>query len=175
MTSSNVDTDSILVGGCQATSNLWHRLYLFLSALNISCQNVAIDFEGKGDDKIKTLEVVEELRTKRADMQVSPWKFTSNSLFLWTLDFVTPQINITLMFQFVVITVFSLLQATLLLDAFNKDRASLPQPIPAPQITPVQPPAPPDARTQEMINEKLKKAEELGMKWKLNHQTAFIY
>jgi hypothetical protein len=49
-----------------------------------------------------------------------------------------------------------------LLDAFNKDRASLPQPITAPQITPVQPPAPPDARTQEMINEKLKKAEELG-------------
>jgi hypothetical protein len=51
-----------------------------------------------------------------------------------------------------------------LLDAFNKDRASLPQPIPVPQITPVQPSAPPDARTQEMINEKLKKAEELGMK-----------
>jgi hypothetical protein len=77
------------------------------------------DFEGKSDDKIKTLEVVEELRSKRADMQ-----------------------------------------ATLLLDAFNKDRASLPQP--TPQITPVPPPAPPDARTQEMINEKLKKAEELG-------------
>jgi hypothetical protein len=62
-----------------------------------------------------------------------------------------------------------------LLDAFNKDRASLPQPIPVPQITPVQPSAPPDARTQEMINEKLKKAEELGMNWKLIHQTAFIY
>lgn len=48
----------------------------------------------------------------------------------------------------------------LLLDAFNKDRASLPQPVPA------QPPAaalpPPDPRTQEMINEKLKKAEEFG-------------
>jgi ABC-type uncharacterized transport system involved in gliding motility auxiliary subunit len=60
-----------------------------------------------------------------------------------------------------------LLQATLLLDAFNKDRASLPQP--TPQITPVPPPAPPDARTQEMINEKLKKAEELGMKIKLSN------
>ncbi|KAK3148792.1 hypothetical protein QOZ80_3AG0208730 [Eleusine coracana subsp. coracana] len=79
------------------------------------------DFEGKSDDKIKTLEVVERLRSKRADMQ-----------------------------------------ATLLLDAFNKDRASLPLPAPVPQITPVPPPAPPDARTQEMINEKLKKAEELG-------------
>lgn len=52
------------------------------------------------------------------------------------------------------------LQAVLLLEAFNKDRASLPQPVPA------QPPAsalpPPDPRTQEMINEKLKKAEEFG-------------
>uniref|UniRef100_A0A1J3HE93 Putative RNA-binding protein Luc7-like 1 n=1 Tax=Noccaea caerulescens TaxID=107243 RepID=A0A1J3HE93_NOCCA len=47
-----------------------------------------------------------------------------------------------------------------MLEAFNKDRASLPQPVPA------QPPAsalpPPDPRTQEMINEKLKKAEEFG-------------
>ncbi|KAG8061752.1 hypothetical protein GUJ93_ZPchr0003g17450 [Zizania palustris] len=78
------------------------------------------DYEGKTDDKIKTLEVVEELRSKRADMQ-----------------------------------------ATLLLDAFNKDRASLPQSTPMPQIVLV--PAPtPDARTQEMINEKIKKAEELG-------------
>ncbi|GJN05082.1 hypothetical protein PR202_ga22683 [Eleusine coracana subsp. coracana] len=79
------------------------------------------DFEGKSDDKIKTLEVVEELRSKRADMQ-----------------------------------------ATLLLDAFNKDRASLSLPASVPQIRPVPPPAPPNARTQEMINEKLKKAEELG-------------
>ncbi|WVZ61243.1 hypothetical protein U9M48_011150 [Paspalum notatum var. saurae] len=54
------------------------------------------------------------------------------------------------------------MQATLLLDAFNKDRASLPQPAPTPQVAAVPPPAPPDARTQEMINEKLKKAEELG-------------
>ncbi|BAF13778.2 Os03g0843500 [Oryza sativa Japonica Group] len=79
------------------------------------------DFEGKTDDKIKTMEVVEELRSKRADMQ-----------------------------------------ATLLLDAFNKDRASLPQPTPTPQMASVPAPAPPDARTQEMINEKIKKAEELG-------------
>lgn len=55
----------------------------------------------------------------------------------------------------------------LLLDAFNKDRASLPQPVPA------QPPAaalpPPDPRTQEMINEKLKKAEEFGKR-----QTSYL-
>ena len=49
-----------------------------------------------------------------------------------------------------------------MLDAFNKDRASLTQPAP-PQVAAVPPPAPPDARTQEIINEKLKKAEELGM------------
>jgi hypothetical protein len=62
-----------------------------------------------------------------------------------------------------VVIVFSIfLQATLLLDAFNKDRASLTQPAP-PQVAAVPPPAPPDARTQEIINEKLKKAEELGM------------
>ncbi|XP_010453938.1 PREDICTED: U1 snRNP-associated protein usp106-like isoform X1 [Camelina sativa] len=77
------------------------------------------DLEGKMDLKIRALELVEEMRIKRAD-----------------------------------------LQAVLLLDAFNKDRASLPQPVPA------QPPAAalpsPDPRTQEMINEKLKKAEEFG-------------
>ena len=50
-----------------------------------------------------------------------------------------------------------------MLDAFNKDRASLPTPAPPPQVAAVPPPPPPDARTQEMINEKLKKAEELGM------------
>lgn len=48
----------------------------------------------------------------------------------------------------------------LLLDAFNKDRASLPQPLTNAQ-TPL-PAAVPDARIQEMINEKLKKAEDLG-------------
>ncbi|XP_010549769.1 PREDICTED: putative RNA-binding protein Luc7-like 1 isoform X1 [Tarenaya hassleriana] len=77
------------------------------------------DLEGKTDLKIRALEIVEEMRTKRADKQ-----------------------------------------AVLLLDAFNKDRASLPQPVAT------QPPAsalpPPDPRTQEMINEKLKKAEDLG-------------
>ncbi|XP_047071617.1 putative RNA-binding protein Luc7-like 2 isoform X1 [Lolium rigidum] len=78
------------------------------------------DFEGKTDDKIKAMEVVEELRSKRADMQ-----------------------------------------ATLLLDAFNKDRASIPPSAPA-QIAPLPPPPPPDARTQELINEKLSKAEALG-------------
>jgi hypothetical protein len=62
----------------------------------------------------------------------------------------------------VVIVFHILLQATLLLDAFNKDRASLTQPVPPP-LAAVPPPPPPDARTQEMINEKLKKAEELGM------------
>uniref|UniRef100_A0A8R7UA01 RNA-binding protein Luc7-like 2 n=1 Tax=Triticum urartu TaxID=4572 RepID=A0A8R7UA01_TRIUA len=80
------------------------------------------DFEGKTDDKIKTMELVEELRSKRAD-----------------------------------------LQATLLLDAFNKDRAAIPQPIPPPQMATLPAPPPPDARTQELINEKLSKAEALGM------------
>ncbi|KAF3544343.1 hypothetical protein DY000_02000725 [Brassica cretica] len=49
------------------------------------------------------------------------------------------------------------LQAVLLLEAFNKDRAALP--------TPAQQPSaalpPPDPRTQEMINEKLKKLKSL--------------
>ncbi|KAH9607384.1 hypothetical protein KSS87_011769, partial [Heliosperma pusillum] len=50
----------------------------------------------------------------------------------------------------------------LLLDAFNKDRATLPQPHPnAPVLVPISVVAP-DARTQELINEKLKKAEDLG-------------
>ncbi|GAB2287137.1 hypothetical protein Dimus_021523 [Dionaea muscipula] len=50
----------------------------------------------------------------------------------------------------------------LLLDAYNKDRASLPQSLPNPApLTPVAILAP-DPRTQEMINEKLKKAEDLG-------------
>lgn len=52
-------------------------------------------------------------------------------------------------------------QAMLLLEAFNKDRALMPQPLQnAPPMAPL--PLPPDARTQEMIIEKLKKAEELG-------------
>lgn len=49
-----------------------------------------------------------------------------------------------------------------LLDAFNKDRASLPQPLPNPPPLAPLPVVAPDARTQEMINEKLKKAEDLG-------------
>ncbi|MQM08899.1 hypothetical protein Taro_041757, partial [Colocasia esculenta] len=82
----------------------------------------ALDLEGKSDDKIRVMEVVEELRTKRADKQ-----------------------------------------SILLLDAFNKDRASLPQPLlNPPALAPVPAPAPPDPRTQELINEKLKKAEALG-------------
>ncbi|GLT31882.1 hypothetical protein SLA2020_065840 [Shorea laevis] len=53
-------------------------------------------------------------------------------------------------------------QSILLLDAFNKDRASLPQPLPnPPPLAPLPVPAP-DPRTQEMINEKLKKAEDLA-------------
>ncbi|OAY78470.1 putative RNA-binding protein Luc7-like 2 [Ananas comosus] len=57
------------------------------------------------------------------------------------------------------------LTAMLLLDAFNKDRASLPQPNQnTPQPAPLPVLAPPDPRTQEMINEKLRKAEELGEK-----------
>ncbi|KAF5745870.1 hypothetical protein HS088_TW06G00035 [Tripterygium wilfordii] len=81
------------------------------------------DLEGKTDLKVRALEILDELRTKRADKQ-----------------------------------------SILLLDAFNKDRASLPQPLPnPPQLAPLPVPAP-DARTQEMINEKLKKAEDLGEK-----------
>ncbi|XP_020587823.1 putative RNA-binding protein Luc7-like 2 isoform X3 [Phalaenopsis equestris] len=54
-------------------------------------------------------------------------------------------------------------QAMLLLDAFNIDRASLPQPHQGhPPLAPVPASHPPDPRTQEMINEKLKKAEHLG-------------
>ncbi|AQK72471.1 LUC7 related protein [Zea mays] len=54
-------------------------------------------------------------------------------------------------------------QAKMLLEAFNKDRASLINSLQnATQTTTPVPPAAPDARTQEMINEKLKKAEELG-------------
>ncbi|EXB88154.1 hypothetical protein L484_005579 [Morus notabilis] len=79
------------------------------------------DLEGKADLKIRALEVVEELRTKRADKQ-----------------------------------------SMLLLDAFNKDRASLPQPLPNPPPLAPLPVVAPDPRTQEMINEKLKKAEDLG-------------
>ncbi|CAH9109789.1 unnamed protein product [Cuscuta epithymum] len=79
------------------------------------------DLEGKTDMKIRALEVVEELRTKRADKQ-----------------------------------------ASLLLDAFNKDRASLPQPLQNPQVMESRPAAATDSRIQELINEKLKKAEDLG-------------
>ncbi|KAL6545229.1 hypothetical protein OROGR_009103 [Orobanche gracilis] len=79
------------------------------------------DFEGNMDMKIRAVEEVEELRTKRADNQ-----------------------------------------AMLLLDAFNKDRASLPQPLTnASQVAPSAA-AVPDLHIQEMINEKLKKAEDLG-------------
>ncbi|XP_057539840.1 uncharacterized protein LOC130817894 isoform X2 [Amaranthus tricolor] len=79
------------------------------------------DLEGKTDFKIRTMEEVEEMRTKRADKQ-----------------------------------------SMLLLEAFNKDRASLPQPLPNPPLLAPIPVLPPDARTQELINEKLKKAEDLG-------------
>ncbi|CAA0829594.1 LUC7 related protein [Striga hermonthica] len=79
------------------------------------------DLEGKTDMKIRAMEEVEELRTKRADMQ-----------------------------------------SMLLLDAFNKDRALLPQPpTNAPQLPPM-PAVVQDPHVQEMINEKLKRAEELG-------------
>lgn len=63
-------------------------------------------------------------------------------------------------------------QAVLLLDAFNKDRASLQQPVPAQQPAAALPP--PDPRTQEMINEKLKKAEELG-KGQTSNSHLFCY
>ncbi|KAL6565268.1 hypothetical protein OROGR_002219 [Orobanche gracilis] len=79
------------------------------------------DFEGNMDMKIRAVEEIDELRTKRADNQ-----------------------------------------AMLLLDAFNKDRASLPQSLAnASQVAPSAASVP-DLRIQEMINEKLKKAEDLG-------------
>ncbi|KAI5567272.1 hypothetical protein POPTR_013G084800v4 [Populus trichocarpa] len=53
-------------------------------------------------------------------------------------------------------------QSAQLLEAFNKDRASLPQPMPNPPPSAPMPLPTPDPRTQEMINEKLKKAEDLG-------------
>lgn len=57
-----------------------------------------------------------------------------------------------------------LFQAKILLEAFNKDRASLISSLQnATQTTAPVPLAAPDERTQEMINEKLKKAEELGI------------
>nr|GME16257.1 putative RNA-binding protein Luc7-like 1 isoform X2 [Ipomoea batatas] len=79
------------------------------------------DLEGNTDLKIRALEELEELRTKRADKQ-----------------------------------------AMLLLDAFNKDRASLPQPLQNPPQLEPRPAAATDPRIQELINEKLKKAEDLG-------------
>ncbi|GAB2277176.1 hypothetical protein Dimus_011883 [Dionaea muscipula] len=80
-----------------------------------------LDLEGKTDLKIRALEEIEEMRTKRADKQ-----------------------------------------SMLLLDAFNKDRASLPQPLPIPPPLASSAVLAPDSHTQEMINEKLKKAEDLG-------------
>nr|XP_029117055.1 uncharacterized protein LOC105033095 [Elaeis guineensis] len=88
------------------------------------CISRLSDLEGKTDGKIRALEEVEELRTKRADKQ-----------------------------------------SMLFLDAFNKDRASLPQPLQnSSQLSSTPAPIPPDPRTQEMINEKLRKAEDLGEK-----------
>ncbi|KAG5549577.1 hypothetical protein RHGRI_014784 [Rhododendron griersonianum] len=54
------------------------------------------------------------------------------------------------------------IRSMLLLYAFNKDRASLPQPLTNPPPLAPLPVVAPDAHTQEMINEKLKKAEDLG-------------
>ncbi|KAL9992905.1 putative protein kinase TKL-Pl-5 family [Helianthus debilis subsp. tardiflorus] len=59
-------------------------------------------------------------------------------------------------------TTCTLHNSMLLLDAFNKDRASLPSPLPNPPSLAPLPVPTPDARTQELINEKLKKAEDLG-------------
>ncbi|RRT74606.1 hypothetical protein BHE74_00023464 [Ensete ventricosum] len=54
-------------------------------------------------------------------------------------------------------------QSVLLLDAFNEDRVSLPLQNQNPsQLASLPVVNPPDPRTQEMINEKLKKAEDLG-------------
>ncbi|KAG6487078.1 hypothetical protein ZIOFF_055660 [Zingiber officinale] len=67
-------------------------------------------------------------------------------------------------------------QSVLLLDAFNKDRASLSLPIQNPTQLPSLPVVnPPDPRTQEMINEKLKKAEDLGyFRWNQHGERGMI-
>eukprot|EP00253_Pinus_taeda_P012121 PITA_12121 len=79
-----------------------------------------LDLEGRSDDKIRIMELVEELIGKRADKQ-----------------------------------------AMLLLEDFNKDRASMPQPLQTPpRLAPLPMPGPTDAHTQEMIIERLKKVEE---------------
>ena len=139
------------------------------------------DLEGKTDLKIRALEVVEELRTKRADKQVSDHPLILRSLCgcpcsnhcfgaaLPLLQFMLlvyqDSYMITILeehtnnsFGFLSISK----QSMLLLDAFNKDRASLPQPLPNPPPLAPLPVVAPDPRTQEMINEKLKKAEDLG-------------
>lgn len=134
--------------------------------------------------KIRALEIVEELRIKRADKQVSdlPWTWRP----VYYCQFCDPGCVYVFLFQFTwldrkvsyltlitilwenTITNYSFVyvsiskQSTLLLDAFNKDRASLPQPLPNPPPLAPLPVVTPDARTQEMINEKLKKAEDLG-------------
>ncbi|KMZ62696.1 Luc7-like protein [Zostera marina] len=80
------------------------------------------ELNGNTDDKIRALEVLEDLRGKRADKQ-----------------------------------------SVLLLDTFNKDKVSIAQPFQQlPSLASLPVVTPPDARTQEMINEKLKKAEDLG-------------
>lgn len=58
---------------CNLASSLSCKLPNWLSSN--SHWNVLTDFEGRTDDKIKAQEVVEELRTKRADMQVLIWFF----------------------------------------------------------------------------------------------------
>lgn len=64
-------------------------------------------------------------------------------------------------------------QALSVLDAFNKDRASMPQPLQAPPpLAPL--PFAPDARTQEMIKDKLKKAEELGEEGRVDEAQRFM-
>jgi len=56
-----------------------------------------------------------------------------------------------------------IVQSVLLLDTFNKDKVSIAQPFQQlPSLASLPVVTPPDARTQEMINEKLKKAEDLG-------------
>jgi hypothetical protein len=93
-----------------------------------------LDLEGRSDDKIRIMELVEELRAKRADKQ-----------------------------------------AMLLLEAFNKDRASMPQPLQTPPpLAPLPMPGPPDARTQEMIIERLRKAEELGELGRVDEAQKFM-
>lgn len=123
-------------------------------AYGLTC---TLDLEGNTEGKIRATEELDKLKEQRAEEQV----FDIAEFLIILLLY-----NNSLQFlghTFISFFVISF-QAKMLLEAFNKDRASLINSLQnATQTTTPVPPAAPDARTQEMINEKLKKAEELGI------------